>query len=135
MSSILSLCVPALGATTPVILSRVDAVLCKTRFEKTRDSVQIALAEVLNNVIEHGYRDASAGAVAVSLSDEDGVLRIMVTDWGHAYPDHTVPDGTLPDPTEMSEGGYGWFLIKTLMTDVTYERQLGANHLSLRLAV
>jgi len=40
----------------------------------------------------------------------------------------------LPDPNDLQEGGYGWFLIRSLMTDVTYERRHKTNHLSLTLA-
>jgi serine/threonine-protein kinase RsbW len=135
MSPRLSLCLVALDATTPVILNHVDRVLAGTRFDAIRDPVHIALAEVLNNVIEHGYRDMPTGAVAVHVTGQNEILSIDVTDWGRPYKNHTLPNGILPDPEQLSEGGYGWFLIQTLVTSVAYERRASANHLSLRLAL
>jgi len=135
MSPRLSLCLLALDATTPVILNRVDCALAGTRFDTIRDSVQIALAEVLNNVVEHGYRNMPMGSVALHVTSQNETLSIDVTDWGHAYPDHSLPDGLSPEPEHLSEGGYGWFLVQTLMNRVTYERRARANHLSLCIAL
>lgn len=133
MSPLLSLCLPAIDATTRMTLNRVDCALAGTVFDAQRGSVQIALAEVLNNVVEHGYRNRSMGAVAVHMSVQNDALSINITDWGQPYRGHDLPDGTLPDPQQLSEGGYGWFLIRSLMTRVTYRRQAHANHLSLRI--
>lgn len=133
MSPRLSVCLASLDATTPVILQHVDCALAGTRFDAARDTVQIVLAEVLNNIVEHGYRQMPTGAVAVNLEGLDNVLLIDVTDWGQAYPDECLPDSIAPDPERMSEGGYGWFLIHALMTSVAYERRGSANRLTLSL--
>lgn len=129
----LSLCLPAIGATTPVILQRVDDTIADSDFEAQRDTVQIALGEVLNNVIEHGYASEVLGATAIKLQISKTRLSLEVTDWGQPYPNLALPDGDLPDPLQMAEGGYGWFLIKTLMSDVIYTRRGDANHLTLIL--
>lgn len=129
----LAICLPAIGATTPVILNRVDHVLRSSAFDGQRDTVQIAMAEVLNNVIEHGYQAKSIGAVSVTLRMRGPNLNIHIVDWGAPYPNLTLPNGAAPDPMEMAEGGYGWFLIRTLIPKLRYVWRRGANHLCLQL--
>lgn len=135
MSPSLTLCLPALGVTTPLILASVDRALRGSRYEDAKNSIQIALAEALNNVVEHGYGADTLGAVAVCLRARPSELAVEITDWGKAYPDHVIPSGAPPDPAKLEEGGYGWYLIRTLMTTVTYERRRHANHLTLSLTV
>ncbi len=135
VSLMVDLCLPALDHMTPLILSRVDRALARSDCAHLRDTVQIVLAEALNNVAEHAYRDLDQGAVAVRMGRRSGALQIELTDWGHALPDGTPPDGTLPNPTSLSEGGYGWFLIRALVSEIRYAREDGKNHLWLILNV
>ena len=131
---ILALCLPAIGATTPLILGRICAVLAGTSDVSKRETVEIALAEVLNNVVEHGC-NAACGAVALKLSLTKTKIAVTVTDWGQPYPESAIPDGNPPDPYALEEGGYGWFLIKSLATDIRYTRIKQTNHLYLKFPI
>jgi serine/threonine-protein kinase RsbW len=93
-----------------------------------RATVELVLAEVLNNVAEHAYAGTS-GHVAVTVAlDRDG-LRCDVVDEGVSMPGGVLPRGDLPtDP--MAEGGFGWHLIRSLTRNLQYRRQRGANRLS-----
>ena len=130
---VLSLCLPALDATTPLIIENVVTALQNAKRASLSDHATIALAEVLNNVVEHGYATDTCGAVSVTLSDKAKSVVITVQDWGIAYPHDALPSGDMPDPTHLAEGGYGWFLIKTLVSDVAYERARRSNILTLSL--
>jgi serine/threonine-protein kinase RsbW len=92
-----------------------------------RATVELVLAEVLNNVAEHAYADAS-GHVAVTVVLVQGGLACEVVDEGGPMPGGTLPEGRLPDDS-LAEGGFGWHLIRTLTQDLTYRRQRGANRL------
>jgi serine/threonine-protein kinase RsbW len=97
-----------------------------------RGTVELVLAEVLNNVAEHAYADA-AGPVAVTVSLHSGALVCDVVDEGKAMPGGTLPEGRLPEATSDSdfpEGGFGWHLIRSLAHDLVYRRQRGSNRLS-----
>ncbi|SHI02800.1 serine/threonine-protein kinase RsbW [Marivita hallyeonensis] len=120
-----------MDATTPLLLSQVDSALVQRWFEELRDDVRIVLAEVLNNIVEHGYPPRSVGAVAINMHATNAVLTINVRDWGRAYACQTLPRGSSPNPTDLAEGGYGWFLIRALVSELAYERAEGMNRLTL----
>ncbi|MCK0151802.1 ATP-binding protein [Marivita sp. S6314] len=128
---LLSLCWPALNVVTPDILSRVDATLNKHALTDMRENILIALAEALNNVVEHAYAGQSFGAIALSIVGTPDALRLQITDWGRAMPGGSVPCPDAPDPDNHAEGGYGWFLIQTLMSEVRYHRSAGCNQVTL----
>jgi serine/threonine-protein kinase RsbW len=102
--------------------------------------IELVLAEVLNNIVEHAYRDAQAsGPIAIHCAQQRDGLMIRIRDEGARMPDGQLPFGTLKpidvDLEEMPEGGFGWFLIQHLAKDVSYARVDGENHLRMRLAV
>lgn len=99
---------------------------------------ELVLAEVLNNVVEHAYGEAG-GRVEVSLQKGPGGVQCLITDEGRAMPGGELPEGRLPGGPEINlsdlpEGGFGWHLIRSLSTDLTYARVDGQNRLSFLLA-
>ncbi len=98
--------------------------------EDTRGSLEIILAEVLNNVVEHAYRDGP-GPIRIYISRRPDQLVVSVYDQGAPMPDLQMPKGELAplDPDDLPEGGFGWFLIRTLTQDLSYERLDNRNHL------
>lgn len=96
-------------------------------------TVELVLAEALNNVVEHAYAEAP-GPIEVELRQIDGALGCAICDHGKPMPDGTPPLGrqTLLDvPLEdLPEGGFGWFLIRSLTRDLDYVRRRGHNRLT-----
>lgn len=106
--------------------------------DEDRSMAELVLAEVLNNVAEHAYGD-TGGRVEVSLQQGPDGLRCRIIDEGRAMPDGRLPDGRLPGGPDVAladlpEGGFGWHLIRSLSTDLTYTRVEGQNRLSFVLA-
>jgi serine/threonine-protein kinase RsbW len=102
-------------------------------------TVEVVLAEVMNNVAEHAYAWRRDGEMILGLRQtRDGIL-VSVTDEGRPMPDDDLPFGDRLDPTvpieEMPEGGFGWLIIRQLARDVSYVRENGVNQLSFRVAV
>jgi len=103
-------------------------------------TVELVMAEALNNIVEHAYPEGDPhGPISITCSHARDGLHMTVVDNGRAMPDGQTPLGT-PAQTDvalndMPEGGFGWFLIKDLAKDVTYDRINAENHLKLRLAV
>jgi serine/threonine-protein kinase RsbW len=99
--------------------------------EDDRGTVELVLAEVLNNVAEHAYAGGS-GPVEVGLCATPLGIACRIVDKGFAMPGGKLPDGTLPDvaPPDFPEGGFGWHLIRSLTADLTYARSAGQNRLS-----
>ena len=103
-------------------------------------TVELVMAEALNNIVEHAYPPAdAAGPITISCAQDQDGLRLTVVDLGRPMPDGTTPVGAAAnlnvDFCDMPEGGFGWFLIKDLAKDVRYERIGQENRLALRIAV
>ncbi|MGZ2255885.1 ATP-binding protein [Roseobacter sp. A03A-229] len=103
-------------------------------------TVELVLAEVLNNVVEHAYPDPdTAGTISIACAHQLDGLHLQIVDHGKAMPDGRTPLGQPVsldvDFADLPEGGFGWFLIQDLAKDVLYERVGSENQLSMRLAV
>lgn len=103
--------------------------------EARAGDVQIALAEAVNNVVEHAYADAPPGDVSIGYRLDAKQLWISIRDAGLPLPNKNLTAGQPVDlsvPLEdMPEGGFGWFLIRELTSDIQYQRDNGSNRLSL----
>jgi serine/threonine-protein kinase RsbW len=102
-----------------------------------RGAAELVLAEILNNVAEHAYSDAT-GTVAVTLLPVPVGLDCLVVDQGVAMPGNRLPAGKLVAGPEtpiqdLPEGGFGWHLIRVLTQNLTYAREGGCNRLSFTL--
>lgn len=99
-----------------------------------RSMAELVLAEVLNNVAEHAYGEAGGKAEIRLCKQADGV-RFLIIDQGRPMPDGRLPEGRLPGGPDLAledlpEGGFGWHLIRSLCTDLSYARVGGQNRLS-----
>ncbi len=100
-----------------------------------RDSAEIVLAEVMNNIVEHAYATLR-GEIDITIRREVDGLACTVVDRGHAMPDARLPAGTLTTtPADLPEGGFGWHLIRELARDLVYQRVGDRNELSFRLTL
>ena len=103
-------------------------------------TVELVVAEALNNIVEHGYPDPKNGG-PISIYCEHGKkgLNIKLIDKGLPMPDGKTPIGLAANTDvefmDMPEGGFGWFIIKDLAKDVVYSRVDEVNRLDLRIAI
>ena len=103
------------------------------------NSVELILAEALNNVVEHAYPPGQPGNVKLVLRHGRAGVLIEIRDTGKPMPNGRTPLGLHPlekTPEDaLPEGGYGWFLIRQLARDVVYDRENGENFLIFRVAI
>ncbi|MCU0815889.1 MAG: ATP-binding protein [Cypionkella sp.] len=93
-------------------------------------TAQLVLAEVLNNIVEHAYT-CDGGDIALTCRLTGGDLAVRVVDRGCPLPKGAAePPGPAALAGGLSEGGYGWFLIRSLTRDLTYHRRAGRNVLT-----
>lgn len=103
--------------------------------EDERGTMEIVLAEVLNNIVEHAYCE-NPGEIEVALKLSFDSLAVTVVDHGLPMPGGKAPSGHLKpigDFDDLPEGGFGWHLIRTLSRELVYQRKNGTNRLSFRL--
>ena len=102
--------------------------------EESLGSVQIVLAEVLNNVVEHAYA-AFPGKIEVWVTRRETYLFVRIQDDGLPMPGGVLPGGQLGSSDDLPEGGFGWFLIRNLSHDLIYQRDNMRNMLSFCIGV
>lgn len=102
-------------------------------------TVELVLAEVMNNICEHAYAGNREGVIEFRLSHHKSGIKCVLLDDGLPMPDGNPPMGknhNLKCPVnELPEGGFGWFLIREYAKDLQYCRAEGKNRLSFRLSV
>lgn len=105
--------------------------------ESARWRFQVALDEILSNVVRHGRpADAPAPAVVVRFAVEDDDLRVEVSDTAPPFNPLTAPAPDTAAPLEAREpGGLGIALVVALMDDVQYERRGNENHVIMKRRV
>jgi serine/threonine-protein kinase RsbW len=100
-------------------------------------ALELTLAEVLNNVVEHAYGGCAGGEVDLALSHAGGALCCRIEDCGRPMPHLAIPEGALPPTgmavTKLAEGGWGWSLVRGLTENLTYERDGDRNRLTFRI--
>lgn len=98
-------------------------------------ALEIVLAEICNNIVEHGYADCGCGTITLSVYPEAGSLLCTVGDLGREVPRGCLEasDCGRPRPEDLPEGGFGWFLIRDLVRDLHYRREEDRNLLAFRL--
>ncbi|HEY9039576.1 MAG TPA: ATP-binding protein [Roseovarius sp.] len=101
-------------------------------------TAEIVLAEALNNIAEHAFAATEAGVVRVTLTPGHHSLTAQIVDTGTALPELCPPSGQLPPlrgtKRSLPEGGFGWFLIRTLTECLCYTRHADENHLCLHIS-
>lgn len=112
--------------------SLMSSALLRGLNDDCRDTAQIVLAEVLNNVVEHAYAQ-TPGEIEITLAFGADGLCCNIYDSGLPMPGLALPEGKLAaygETADLPEGGFGWFLIRSMTKDLAYARAEGRNHLS-----
>ncbi len=98
--------------------------------EKTSHDIQMALDELLTNIVSYGYEDTDEHWIDVHFGIDGGVLTVENIDDSKPY---NILERYDPDISLSMEdkpiGGLGVFLIKKLMSSVDYYTKEGKNHL------
>ena len=99
---------------------------------------EIVLAELLNNIVEHGYKGMKAGDIRLVVTTVEDRLCIETIDHGVQMPGLRAPHPPEPDldvsRDDLPEGSFGWFMIRKLVEDLDYNRVDNENRLSLFIA-
>lgn len=121
------LLIPAHPMAVRGALTRIIGVL---RLRGTSDEglarAEIALAEILNNIVEHGYA-GDEGPIAIRMRCGGDRACFVVSDRGVVMPGGDLPEGMLPEDGLLPEGGYGWFLVRSMAECLAYQRRARTN--------
>lgn len=119
------------GAPLSTARSRLSDFLAPRMGDLERNRILLAVEEALVNTFEHGYADGP-GTIDINVGWTNNGLKIELADRAKEYDPTSVP---LPSPEQLSEdgamGGYGLFLLRTLMKVQYQKRDGGGNTLVL----
>ncbi len=95
---------------------------------------QLALEEILSNIIRHGGRPAPDASIAIRVRANQGAVDLHVVDEARPFDPRSAPEPDLEAPLEQRRaGGLGIPLLRRLTNDLRYERIGEANHLRVRI--
>jgi anti-sigma regulatory factor (Ser/Thr protein kinase) len=96
-------------------------------------AADLALEELVTNVMEYAYDDARTHEILIRLDIDQGSLLIEVEDDGKPFNPLLNPEIDTSIPLdEKPIGGLGIHLIRRFMDEVNYRREAGKNILSMR---
>lgn len=94
--------------------------------------IQLAVDETVANAIEHGMDDAVRGRVVVHGTPGRGRLTVTVRYRGERFDPTTASTRPAPEAVRQhAKHGYGLHLIRTLVDEVAYRWDRGANEVRL----
>lgn len=96
--------------------------------EDVTQDLNLALTEAMTNIARHGYPGGS-GPISIRLFLSDHGVQCRLTDRGISFDPRDLGHA-LPDLEMCPEGGYGWFLIRSLSQNLCYSRENDLNILS-----
>jgi anti-sigma regulatory factor (Ser/Thr protein kinase) len=92
---------------------------------------QVALDEILSNIVRHGFRD-HAGMIALTFSHTGQSISVEVVDGAPAFDPRQAPAPDTTSPLEARRpGGLGIKFAQDLLDELSYERRGDENHLRL----
>lgn len=96
--------------------------------------VNLALEELVLNVLEHGFDDDDdSKECKIDLTSDADAVTIVISDRGKPFDPLTeAPDADVDSVVgERQVGGLGLHLVETLMDEASYQRTDGVNQLTL----
>jgi serine/threonine-protein kinase RsbW len=97
--------------------------------EDTMADLKLALTEAVSNSVRHAYGDKGSGHVDITYELQPDRLRIQVVDDGDGFDPHEAPSLV---GEELSEGGLGIAIIRTIADEFEIESKPGARGSRLR---
>lgn len=92
---------------------------------------QLALDELLSNIVRHGYAGAE-GKITLTFAQTGDEVSISILDSARPFDPRKAPAPDTTSPLESRRpGGLGVFLAESLLDELSYERRGDKNHVTL----
>lgn len=133
--TLLNVRIPATEGAVTSALTDLQGTLVRLQIaDDTMADVQLAMAEILNNIVEHSVAGIADAIIAIDIVRTATGIFVETEDRGRPLPPSLLASAELPmigpDIDSLPEGGFGWFIIHSLAQDMVYEREAGMNRLS-----
>lgn len=109
-----------------------DHCVALQNFPDVLNDIQLAVDEACANIVKHGY-SGSPGNITISLELQPDSVLIRISDTAPPFNGNSAPKPLLSgDVDRRQPGGLGIFLMKSLMTQVQYQRVGNKNILTMK---
>ncbi len=103
---------------------------------KVTNSLDIAIDEILSNIIKYGYDDQRTHEIVIRMSIKDQELTLEIEDDARPFNPLTVAEAdTKSSIDERRIGGLGLHLVRSMMDDVSYRYTNERNCLAMRKTI
>lgn len=100
---------------------------------ETIEDLKVAISEAVTNVVTHAYEGPKAGELMIGFAVYEDKLEIMISDTGESFNLEEIKSRIGPmsaredekPVSQIREGGFGLFLINTLMDEVEINNEYG----------
>lgn len=113
-----------IGACLNAVLERIEHI---TDRDMLAYNLELALHETCTNIVEHAYSE-ERGRIEVVLSVVSSPQRQLVIDLFDTGKSFEADTASEPDLDNPQVHGYGLFLMRQLLDEVTYSAKTGVNH-------
>jgi len=97
--------------------------------------VNLALEEIISNIIKYGYDDQALHDIEVRIAVHQDYLVLTIEDDGQEFNPLALPEPDIEKPTEEREiGGLGIHLVRSMCDSMRYSRKKGKNVLDIRIS-
>ena len=93
--------------------------------EDIHHDLKLVSEEILSNIIRHGYDSSQKAEVAVHFTATEDSITLSFSDTGSAF--NPMDASITPGDNDLSEGGMGIHLVKSLTDEQVYERNGNTN--------
>lgn len=104
---------------------------------ETQFTIEIVLAELLNNIVEHAYSDTNNGVIHLNIFLTNGFIEIALHDRGFPMPGLVAPNPPSPnldlERDDLPEGQFGWYMIRQLCASLDYQRVGEENRICVKI--
>ena len=104
--------------------------------KKSISQINLAMEEVVANIIWHGYADNEEHWIKITMWHQDGTLTLRIEDDGIPFNPVVAETPDLERPLEERKiGGLGCYLTRCLMNHIVYERSGNKNILTMKKTI
>lgn len=97
--------------------------------------VNLAIEEIVTNIIKYGYDDTAPHTISVNLTLFPDTIRLQLKDDGHPFDPLQTPEPNIHVPLDQRKiGGLGLHLVRETVSRIAYRRENGANLLEMDIA-
>lgn len=105
---------------------------CEAHGIPAREAAQLCLVieEIFTNIVTHGHEESGGRVIEMRMAPGRSAVHVEIIDDGRPFDPLHAPQPDLESAVEERPiGGLGVHFLRTLMSDIVYERSDGRNHL------